>query len=49
MSDAARKQAQADHDHNLGPANTNNWTANDRNTYEAERARLQEEANKRKP
>jgi hypothetical protein len=38
--DAARQQAQREHDHNMGPANTNLWDANTRNAYEAERARL---------
>jgi hypothetical protein len=48
MADAARQQNQLDHKHNLGYANTNTWSANDRNAYEAERARLQDEANKKK-
>jgi hypothetical protein len=50
--DAARQQAQREHNSNQGPANTNGCDANTRAAYEAERARLQkqqqEDANKRK-
>ena len=47
--DAARQQAQRDHDWNQGPANTNTSDAASRQAYEAEGARLkqqQESSNK---
>ncbi|MGA9670962.1 MAG: hypothetical protein WBQ94_17265 [Terracidiphilus sp.] len=49
--DAARDQAQREHDQNQGWAQTNTWDANVRNAYEAERERLrqqQEEENRKR-
>lgn len=51
-TEAARQQAQREHNWNQGPANTTGWDATARAAYEAERARLQqqqqEDANKKK-
>ena len=44
-TDAARQQAQREHNWNQGPANTNTWDANARQAYEAERDRLQKQQN----
>ena len=41
-AEAARQQAQRDHNWNQGPANTTGWNATARATYEAERAQLQQ-------
>jgi hypothetical protein len=41
--DAARQQAQRDHDWNHGAPNTNTSDATSRQAYEAERARLQKQ------
>lgn len=38
--DAARQQAQREHNLNQGWAQTHNWNADVRNAYEAERSRL---------
>jgi len=43
MSEAAADKAQHDHNHNWGPADTTGWTSHDKNLYEAERQRLQNE------
>ncbi len=41
--DAARQQAQREHNWNQGPANTNGWDSNARSAYETERAQLQKQ------
>ena len=37
---AARQQAQAEHQHGAGPSNTVTWDTNTRQAYEAERVYL---------
>jgi hypothetical protein len=41
--DAARPQAQREHNWNQGPANTNGWDSNAWSAYETERAQLQKQ------
>jgi hypothetical protein len=39
-TEAARQQAQAEHQHGIGKANTSNWGYDAQKAYEAERERL---------
>lgn len=45
---AARQQAQAEHQHGVGQANTSNWDYNARQAYESERAYLKKLDEERK-